>query len=144
MPTVVAALIAAAVALLVTVVERRWVARDERRRWELVDKRQVYARFLGAISDPGLIWELWSDDHKESLRKSGIDPNRAVMTMATAWAEVELTAENEVFLAALALTGRMRSPEKLQGEEFQQLRSRFTEAARRELGRQPLTYTESS
>lgn len=51
MTTLIVALIAATAALLVTIVERVWVARDERRRWELADKRQVYANFLSASSE---------------------------------------------------------------------------------------------
>jgi hypothetical protein len=48
MDTIIAALIAAVVALLVTIVERILLRRDERRKWEISERRTVYARFLAA------------------------------------------------------------------------------------------------
>jgi hypothetical protein len=118
--TLVAALITATVALLITVMERVWIMRGERR----ADRRRVYARFLGAC------WEALSAElFLEGSPEVAIQRTEAV---ATGLAEVELVAPPAVQkvagqLAVLALERERR-------DEFGSLRRKFLDAARRDLG----------
>lgn len=127
----VGALIAAAAALLVTIVERLLLARDERRRWEVADKRRVYAEFLSACTEytGGLLLTEVRD----------VDPwipFRRTEMLALRRAELELVAPPDVGAAAdELLQGVLEERKDPAGARVVRgLEKAFLEVARRDLG----------
>ena len=127
MDTIVAALIAATVAVLVAVLDRRLLAREEHRRWERAERRQVYARFLGAV------YVLGQSD------AVGASTPHQMEEVGASYCEVELIAGNEVGPIALAMVQLSfdQRPAMESVERLNELRILFARAARKELGIAP-------
>ncbi len=121
MTALVAALVGAFTALVVAVIERRLVARDERR----TDRRKVYAEFLAACLQ-ALV----------PLRFEKEEGHRRREVLAIRHAEVMLIAPKEVRDAAEALTWWIAKDSGGNGDlgDYTTARKRFLEAARRDLG----------
>lgn len=127
MTTLVAALVAATAALLVAVIERIWVARNERERWELSDKRQVYARFLAACSGTWLQQLIGDINHEAAFHQ--------LAELAFRRAELELVAVRKVRAAAAALFDEALASELgKNSQSFRRLEQTFIEVAREDLG----------
>lgn len=133
-----AALVGAVSAFVVTVFDRRLAARDERQRWELVDKRSVYAQFLGACSEASLAQLFLSDIQPETAY-------RRLEVVVLRRAELKLVATPEVREAADELFYKVVSVEAATkegrtdddaalDEKLESLEAKFTEAVRRDLG----------
>lgn len=124
METIVAALIAATVALLVAVIDRRLVAREEHLRWERTERRQVYGRFLGAVYVLG------------QAEAAGAATPHQIEEVGASYCELELIAGREVGPLALAMVQLSfdRAPAMATVEQMSDLRIRLAQAARRELG----------
>lgn len=126
--TLVAAVVAAVVALTVAVLDRRWIARDERERWERADKRQVYARFLGGTS------AAWSGH-----LLGGMDPDAVygrLEQLVLRRAELELVATPQVRAAAAALFDAALNEKQISEapQVFRGLEKTFIDACREDLG----------
>lgn len=120
----VAALIAAAASLLVAIVDRKFVARDERRRWERTDKRRVYAEFLGAAT------EYFAGNLLRTVDTATV--YRRLETLVRRRAEVDLVGSTGVRSAAGALfTGLMS--EDVDDRLTRELEKNFIAAARHDL-----------
>lgn len=123
MSVLVVALTAATAALLVTIVERVWVARDERRRWERADRRVVYAKF----------WNAWFRLAMTANTNKPVE--LAKEELGLAFGELQLVAAQPVVIAADALVNRLLPTEPAHTRiEALQLREHFIDAARRDLG----------
>lgn len=135
---IIAALVGAVSAFVVSVFDRRWAARDDRERWGRSDRRHVYAQFLVACSEAKL----------GALFLSEIDPEAAYRRLEAAHvrrAELMLVASTEVrevadklFYKAVnmppASTERRTDEDAALDEALASLETKFTEIARRDLG----------
>lgn len=120
--TLVAALIAAAAALAVMVIDRVWSAREQRR----ADRRRIYAQFLGACWEGSNIHLFLEGAPEIALRRAE--------AVAARFAEVELIAPREVQLAAQELASKAIEEHGSGDRIFGTLRMNFLDAARRDLG----------
>lgn len=131
-----AALIAAAVALVVSLFERMSGRRDERKRWEASDRRVVYARFLSEAYDVGVREiqrsKLPGDPARRQLHEEAYD------RLLTTYAEVLLVGGNDVAFAARAVLDRCLDYDPKTDDPYspedEGRRLAFAEAARLELG----------
>lgn len=118
-----AALIPAAFALFVVIIDRQLLARDERRRWERADKRHIYAKFWGAWF--GLAMTANTGKPVEVPKEE----------LGLAFGELQLVAAQPVVIAADALVNRLLPTEPAHTQVHPlQLQQRFIDAARRDLG----------
>ena len=136
-----AALVSAAVSLAVALYNRVSARSDERRRWELVDRRAVYLRFLSAAYEEHL-------GESDIVERDNVASQNAQLlkldALLLAFAEVQLIASPDVGAAAGAVVTHAVHFDSQPVEDErrfavrQLLHSAFASAARADLGYSPL------
>lgn len=125
----VAASLGAAASIYAAVWDRRRATEDERHRWEVADRRQVYARFLTAEGHLAL--------QNFQRHRAGVDriEGSAMLELIAAMNEVDLAGGPEAIRAAHRIFDDTMNPDEPEDlDQSTPLRWDFIDAARADLG----------